>query len=218
MVEAGGRVIFTNMVPKSSLGTKLDGVDFINERSKHLLEMVQALLDVSKMDSGAPQINSEEFNFHQLLENSLEVAKIGLGQKDVKIYSDIAGTIPRLKGDVLRIRQIVDNLLSNATKYTLQGQIHVTIRPGEGQPDEGKCRVEISVKDTGFGISNEQMPNIFNSFTRFHEFYKGQTIEGVGLGLHIIKKLVDLMGGQIRVLSEVDRGSEFIVTLDFDKI
>jgi len=193
-------------------------VDFINERGKHLLAMVEEILHVSRMDSGTPQIKSVAFDLTELLENSIEVARVGLGAKDVKIALITAPTIPRLKGDVLRIRQIIDNLLSNAVKYTLQGEIKVSAVPDDRPSSPDKYRAEISVKDTGFGIPAEKLPYIFDSFTRFHEFYKGQTYDGVGLGLNIVKKQVDLLGGRIRVLSEVDKGSEFILTLDFDKV
>jgi len=191
-------------------------VDFINQRGQHLLAMVEAILHVSRMDSSMPQLKHEEFDLSLLLADSVEVSRVALGAKDVKVSINI-GTLPCLKGDALRVRQIIDNLLNNAVKYTLKGQIDLTVRFDQQPSDQGKHRLEISVKDTGFGISAEQLPYIFDSFTRFHEFYKGQTYDGVGLGLHIVKKLVDLMGGQIRVLSQIDQGSEFIVTLNLDK-
>jgi PAS domain S-box-containing protein len=193
-------------------------VDFINERGKHLLAMVEAILDVSKMDSGRLALQSEEFDLRGLLGNSIEASRFSLGAKDVKMLLNIEGALPRLKGDALRVQQIIDNLLNNAVKYTLQGQILVTVRTDQQPSDQGRYRVEISVKDTGFGIPGDKLPYIFDSFTRFHEFYKGKTYDGLGLGLHIVKKMTALMGAEIRVSSQIDRGSEFIVTFNFDKV
>ena len=116
------------------------------------------------------------------------------------------------------MRQVIDNLLSNAFKYTHTGRIQVTAGLDAQQPNADHCRVRVSVKDTGIGIPQEKLPHLFDSFTRFHESYKGQKYDGVGLGLHIVKQLLVLMGGNIRVLSQVDKGSEFIVTFNFDKI
>ena len=192
-------------------------VDFINESGKHLLELVESILDVSKMELGKTELKSKEFDFLKLLENSVAAARVELGEKDVKIFLSIEGKIPRLKGDTLRVKQIIDNLLSNAEKYTEQGEIKITVKPDDIQPDEKKYRVRVSVKDTGIGIPAEKLPYIFDPFSRFHEFYKGKTFEGTGLGLHIVQGLVRFMGGDIRVASEVGKGSEFIVTFNFGK-
>ena len=112
----------------------------------------------------------------------------------------------------------MDNLLSNAFKYTQKGSIQVTAGPDDYQPHTDQYRVRVSVKDTGIGIPEEQLPYIFDPFTRFHEFYKGQIYDGVGLGLYIAQKLAILMGGDIRASSQVDKGSEFIATFNLDKI
>lgn len=194
------------------------GVDFINERGKYLLALVEDILNASKIDLGKAEFKSEELDLHQLLAEAVETAQVGLGKKDVTVSLSFEGTIPRLKGDVLRVRQIIDNLLSNAFKYTLKGRIQVTAGIDDHQPNKDQYRVRVSVKDTGIGIPEAQLPYIFDPFTRFHEFYKGQIYDGVGLGLHIAQKLAVLMGGQIRVLSQIDKGSEFIVTFNLDKI
>jgi PAS domain S-box-containing protein len=192
-------------------------VDFINERGMHLLALVDDILDVTKMELGKTKPKSEEFDFKKLIENSIEAARVELGERNVTIFLSMKGTIPRLKGDALRVQQIVENIMNNAVKYTEHGEIKVTVEPDAQQPGEDKYRVRISVKDTGVGIPAEKLPYIFDPFIRFHEFYKGKTIKGVGLGLHIVLGLVRLMGGDIRVVSEVGKGSEFIVTLNFDK-
>lgn len=193
-------------------------VDFINERGKHLLALVESIFDVSRIESGKMELKLEEFNLLELLENSVTVARKSLGEKEVVIELSTDKTIPRLKGDILRIHQIIDGLLSNAVKYTESGKITVIVKPDHEKTDEKKYRVWISVNDTGIGIPEEKLPFIFDPFSRFHEFYKGNAIKGTGMGLHIVEELVRLMGGDISVTSDVGKGSEFIVTLNFDKV
>lgn len=209
---------FAHMLKAAELDPKYKkGVDFINERGKHLMSLVEDILDVSKMDSGSAALKNEEFDFQKLLQGSVESARSALGEKDVTIVLSIKGTLPRVKGDANSVQRIVDNLLSNAVKYTERGEIVVTVGPDDEQVNEDNYRMRISVRDTGFGIAAESLPYVFDPFSRFHEFYKGKTYDGVGLGLHIVHKLVSSMGGNARVLSEVGKGSEFIVTLNFKK-
>lgn len=193
-------------------------VDLINERAKYLQVLVEDILDVSRMESGRTELKSEEFDFHKMLENSIAAARDGVGQKDLTLSLAVKGTIPRLKGDALRVQQVVDNLLSNAVKYTERGEIQVTVECDEAPPDKDTYRARVSVKDTGIGIPAEKLPYVFDPFTRFHEFYKGKAFDGVGLGLHIVQELVRLMGGSVSVSSEVNKGSEFRFTLNFTKI
>jgi signal transduction histidine kinase len=125
-------------------------------------------------------------------------------------------SMPRLKGETTRLNQVLVNLIGNAVKYTDKGEISVNVtRLTESCPQD-KCRVRIAVKDTGFGIAPERQAEIFDAFTRFHEFEGGKRRGGVGLGMYITKAIVDLMKGTIKVVSQVGVGSEFIVTLDLD--
>jgi PAS domain S-box-containing protein len=193
-------------------------VEFINERGKHLLTLVENILDVSNMELGTTQFKSEEFDLLNLIKNAMATAKTGLVEKNVALVLSVEGTIPQLKGDVARVQQILDNLLNNAVKYTEHGEILLTVTSDDTQPDQEKCGIKISVKDTGIGIPAEKLPYIFDPFSRFHEFYKGKSIKGTGMGLTIVKVLVRLMGGDIQATSEPGKGSEFRVTLNFDKV
>ena len=193
-------------------------VDFINERGQHLSAMVEDILNASKIDFGKIELKSEEFDFRGLLEDSIKVATLGSAAKDLTVSLSLEGAIPRLKGDSLRVRQVIDNLLDNAVKYTQEGQIKVTAGLDDNQPNKDQYRLRVLVQDSGIGIPEEKLPYVFEPFTRFHEFYKGQKYEGVGLGLYIVKQLVTLMGGQVSVSSQVDRGSEFIIYFNFDKV
>ncbi|MBF0503512.1 MAG: PAS domain S-box protein [Candidatus Omnitrophica bacterium] len=193
------------------------GVYYINQRARHLMTMVEEILSVSKIESGRIELKYEKLDLYKLLESSIEAARIELGPKNVILSLEVKGTIPALKGDALRVQQIIDNLLSNAVKYTPQGQIKVTVAPYPEPSQSDQYRVRVSVKDTGIGIPADKLPFIFESFTRFHEFYEGKAYDGVGLGLYFVKKIVSLLGGDILALSEIGRGSEFILTLKFDK-
>lgn len=193
-------------------------VEFINEQGKHLLALVENILDVSRMEFGKTEIESAEFDLVKLLENVVVTTREKLVGKEVGIVLTAEGTIPSLKGDVLRVKQIVENLLNNAVNYTEYGEIKMTAKRVDIRPDEKKIRIRISVKDTGIGIPSEKLPHIFDPFSRFHEFYKGKSFKGTGMGLYIVKELVRLMGGEIHATSEVGKGSEFIVFFNFDKI
>ncbi len=193
-------------------------VDFIDERAKYLLALVEDILDLSRMESGRTELRSEEFDFMTLLTRSITIFRNTADKKNVTIALQIEEAIPRMKGDTMRLQQIIDNLLSNAVKYTEQGTITVTVGLDAEQPDKDKYQTRLSVKDTGFGIPADKLPHVFDAFTRFHEFYKGKTYEGVGLGLCIVHNLAHLMGGRVSVASEVGKGSEFIAILSFDKV
>jgi signal transduction histidine kinase len=161
-------------------------------------------------------LRSVEFDLKESLSSAFNLVHVLLLDKDVKMSYSIEDGIPRLKGDLVRLEHILTNLMENAVKYTDKGEIIVKAqRVLEGCFEE-KCRVKFSVKDSGLGIPQESIGQIFDAYTRFHEFAGGKDRGGTGLGLYIVKTMVDMMGGTISVVSEVGVGSEFIVTLDFD--
>jgi signal transduction histidine kinase len=110
----------------------------------------------------------------------------------------------------------MNNLLGNALKYTETGVITVAVERVPVPKGRDGCSVRISVKDTGVGIPSAKLESIFDPFVRAHEFVGGRDVSGAGLGLYIVKTFIHLMGGEIRALSEEGRGSEFILTLDFN--
>ncbi len=188
----------------------------IHERGRGLLGLVEDLLSVSRLESGKLELRSAAFDLEQCILSAIDVARIELLDKSVKMVVQIDGFIPRVIGDESRFNQILSNLIGNAVKYTDKGEILVKLSTNKDA--KGKCRVRVSVKDTGFGISKEQQSKIFEAFTRFHEFEGGKERSGVGLGMYITQRLVDLMQGEIGVASEVGVGSEFVVTVPFDVI
>ncbi len=190
--------------------------NIINEKSKGLLTLIEELLDVSRLDAGKLELRSVEFD---LKESVLELARAGTNElmgKEVTLVCSVEAGLPQVKGDKIRFSQILNNLIGNAIKYTDKGEIVVGVTRQLEKCPKGKCRIRISVKDPGLGIPEDKQELIFEAYTRFQEFDGTRERGGVGLGLYITKTLVELMGGTISVVSEVGKGSEFIVVMDFD--
>jgi len=156
------------------------------------------------------------FDPKRCVEDAVEIAQAACINKDIKIECCIQKNIPLVIGDETRFNQILTNLIGNAVKYTDKGEIVVKMEQDGAHCPEGKCRIRVSVRDTGLGICPQDQAHIFDAFTRFHEFQGARARGGVGLGLYITKTLVDLMKGEISVVSQVGVGSEFIITLDLN--
>ena len=167
-------------------------------------------MDINKIESDKVEIIEVPYDFKKELTTLVKVNKVRIGTKQVEMRLDIAEDIPyELLGDKLHIKQILNNLISNAIKYTNEGYIEVSAKCiNEGD----KCTLLISVKDTGIGIKEENIKKLFNKFERL-DVEKNTTTEGTGLGLAITKKLVDLMGGKINVSSKFGTGSIFVVSI-----
>ena len=178
--------------------------------SHTLLEIVGNIMDINKIESDKVEIIEVPYDFKKELTTLVKVNKVRIGTKQVEMRLDIAEDIPyELLGDKLHIKQILNNLISNAIKYTNEGYIEVSAKCiNEGE----KCTLLISVKDTGIGIKEENIKKLFNKFERL-DVEKNTTTEGTGLGLAITKKLVDLMGGKINVSSKFGTGSIFVVSI-----
>ncbi|MBF0331237.1 MAG: PAS domain-containing sensor histidine kinase, partial [Candidatus Omnitrophica bacterium] len=188
----------------------------ITRSAQNLLALVDDLLDVTRLESGKIPLRSLDLDMKECIKIAVDQVQIGLLDKDVKLSCRVGDDIPYLKGDITRLNQILVNLIGNAVKYTDKGEINVKVERVPQFCSKDKCRVNISVKDTGFGISPECQGRIFDAFTRFHEFEGGKKRSGLGLGMYITKAIVDLMKGKINIISQVGVGSEFIVTLDLD--
>jgi signal transduction histidine kinase len=208
---------FSGLLREEPLGEKAHKfVSIIYERSRNLLVLVEDLLSISRLESGNLGLRHLVFDIRKCVLDSIDVAKVELKDKSVRVSAVIDDGIPLVKGDEGRFNQVLTNLVSNAVKYTDKGEVVVRLSTEAVKSSPDKCRVRVAVKDTGFGIAPDQLTRIFDAFTRFHEFEGGKERSGVGLGMYITKRLVDLMNGEISVTSAVGVGSEFIVTLDFD--
>ncbi len=186
-------------------------VETIQKSSESLLSIINEILDFSKIDSGKMEINEEEYHFNSLIHDVLSIIEFRLKDKSVKLITEINPNIPRIMiGDELRIRQILINLLNNAVNFTHRGSITLKIVWVPQGSDKGVLEVE--VKDTGIGISEENMGKLFKAFGQI-DTRKNRNVEGTGLGLAISKNLLELMGGGIWATSTPDYGSTFSFSL-----
>ena len=182
----------------------------IMSASETLLELVNSILDISKIEANKIEIIEKEYNFKEMFDDLVSLTKARMGEKnlDFNVYYD--STIPPvLYGDNVRVKQIILNLLTNSVKYTKQGYIDFKVSSFK---QNGVCRLIVSVEDSGIGIKKENIDRLFKKFERFDE--KNTTVEGTGLGLAITKKLVELMRGKIIVQSIHGKGSKFTFIVD----
>ena len=189
---------------------KEDASDVISAGNT-LLEIVNGILDISKIEAGKLELIESDYNVRKILEEVERLIQVRIGDKKIEFETDIAEDIPEyLYGDHANIKKILINLLTNAVKYTNEGYIKLKITCVR---KENICRLFISVKDTGRGIKPEQVNRLFTKFERLEED-KNTTVEGTGLGLAITKQLVEMMNGNVTVKSTYGEGSEFIAAID----
>ena len=179
--------------------------------SKNLLEIVNGILDISKIEANKLEIINTKYKPEKLFKE-IEVLSIGrIADKPIELIIQIDPSIPNcLHGDYVRVKQIIVNLMTNSIKYTKEGYVKFIV---SSVIKDNICRLVISVEDSGIGIKQDKIDKLFNKFERLDE-EKNMSIEGTGLGLAITKKLLDLMSGTIVVHSVYGEGSKFSVSLD----
>ena len=188
----------------------VEDADYIMEASKTLLEIVGNILDINKIESNKMEIIEVNYNFRKEVESLAKIDATRIGEKNINFKMNIAPDIPyELVGDKSKVKEIINNLLTNAIKYTEHGEIELTVKC-INQNDI--CNLIISVRDTGRGIKTENIDKLFTKFERL-DVEKNSTTEGTGLGLAITKALVDMMGGKINVQSTFGQGSMFVVQI-----
>ncbi len=179
--------------------------------SDTLLDIVNGILDISKIEANKLEIVNTEYDFVSLLDELVSLTKARIGEKPLDFKYSFSPDIPKyMYGDKVRVKQIIINLLTNAVKYTKNGWIEFSVNCVK---KNDICRLIISVQDTGIGIKQENINKLFNKFERL-DIEKNNTIEGTGLGLAITKKLLELMGGEIIVQSIYGEGSKFTIVID----
>ncbi len=188
-----------------------DYVEIVRNSSDGLLSIINDILDFSKIEAGKLELEKEPFNIRDVIESSLDLLASKAAEKGLEIAYLIESDVPiAVSGDATRIRQVLVNLLSNAVKFTEQGEVvtRVTSEP----LDDGFHRLHLSVQDTGIGIPEDRMDRLFASFSQV-DASTTRKFGGTGLGLAICKQLVELMGGEIWVDSEIGVGSTFHITI-----
>jgi CheY-like chemotaxis protein/anti-sigma regulatory factor (Ser/Thr protein kinase) len=187
-----------------------ENLEKIYHSGSHLLEIVNDILDISKIETGNFEIFPGEYDFATLISDTVQLNIVRIGLKQIEFRLELQEDIPvRLYGDELRIKQILNNLLSNAFKYTEEGTVKLVIG-WERQQERGWFTFR--VEDTGRGIKREDIRKLFSEYTQL-EAASNRRIEGTGLGLSITRGLVEMMGGSIRVDSRYGVGSVFQVRL-----
>jgi signal transduction histidine kinase len=180
-----------------------------------LLSLIQDILDVSLINAGMMVLDFEAVDLRELAQSMLDAVRAMVQDKPISLVVDIDLALPPIRADKRRLRQIMLNLLSNAAKFTEVGQISVQAQVIRAfNPDNGQMEpfVEVSVSDTGIGIPRDRQSEIFKEFAQAD----GSTTrrhEGIGLGLPITKRLVELHGGRIWVKSQVGQGTTFAFSL-----
>ena len=199
---------YKEQVPKEVVEDTTD----IRNASQTLLEIVGNILDINKIEANKMELVESTYNFREEITNMCKITQTRIGEKNVIFNLDISKDIPyEVIGDKSKIKEIINNLLTNAIKYTDEGQINLNIKCINNLKDN-ISNIIITCQDTGRGIKAEDINKLFAKFERL-DVEKNSTTEGTGLGLAITKALVDMMGGKINVKSQYGKGSIFVVTI-----
>jgi len=195
---------------EETLDDAIKDADDIIMASNTLLEIVNGILDISKIEANKMEIVNREYTLLPELQNIAKLMIPRIGEKPIELKCDFAPDIPAVMyGDIGKIKEVITNILTNAVKYTEEGSINFTV---DCINENDTSSLVIKIKDTGRGIRQEQIDSLFTKFNRLDED-KNTTLEGTGLGLAITKSFVEMMGGKVVVQSEYGKGSTFIVYL-----
>lgn len=205
----------SNLLLQTNLETEqLDYVTFIRQSSEILLGIINNILDIATMANGRINFEQKDFDIYELITSLSNVMKFQFDKKGLKFHQDIDQNIPKLiRGDRLRLNQILYNLVGNAAKFTDKG--HVKLEARVLEETDKDILLKFWVKDTGIGMDPTKLDHIFKTFARIQR--KDRIYEGTGLGLPITKNLIELQGGKIGVDSEPNVGSTFYFELRFEK-
>ncbi len=199
-------------VPKNYFLSVVNYAIDIRTATESLLNLINDLLDISKVESGKMNLVEQEYETQDLLRSLVTMIRVRSREKDLTFDLDLDETLPkRLHGDSGKIKQVLLNLLTNAVKYTNIGGF--TLKAVVLEKTNDTCKIRYSVKDSGIGIKPEDLGKLFNAYERLDE-EKNSGIQGTGLGLDISRKFADLLGGELTCESVYGEGSEFIFTLE----
>jgi two-component system sensor histidine kinase/response regulator len=188
-------------------------VETMTSNGNALLELINDILDLAKVESGRLRLEETEFDLEEVTERLCDTLGVRAHEKKIELALHVMPDVPRkLLGDQLRLRQVLINLAGNAIKFTERGEVVVTVENDRDRSVAGMLR--FSVRDTGIGIPAEKLDTIFESFTQA-DSSTTRTYGGTGLGLSIVRRLVELMGGRIWVESKPGVGSTFYFTVRF---
>lgn len=204
---------FSTILQRSNLNTsQLHYIDIIKQSGEHLRDLIDDILDISKIEMGRLKIQYNRFDFFKVVEVLTETYTVKSKAKNIEFNCKIDKNIPQfLVGDKTRLTQILTNLLDNAVKFTQEGKVDLNVKLVNRKSKN--LRIEFLVSDSGIGIQEDKVDSIFESFIQTHDV---NTYGGTGLGLSIVKSLVNLMKGSLNVKSKINEGTTFSIILDFD--
>jgi signal transduction histidine kinase/DNA-binding NarL/FixJ family response regulator len=192
-----------------------ENLNIINNSGKHLLALINDILDMAKIEAGRVVIENTNFDLSELLNSTIDMMRERAEIKNLELYLDVSSHFPQyVNADEFKFRQVLLNLISNAIKCSKKGEVKITVTT-EFLPQPSKCMLLIAVEDTGVGISEDDLPLIFDKFIQVGS---ESNQKGTGLGLPITKEYVALMGGEITVTSVLNQGSCFRFTIPVTKI
>ena len=214
-----GIVGFTELLKDTGLGEEQhEFVEIIEKSSENLLEIINNILDLSKIESNKLEIEDIAFNPIEEFESAVDVYAVRASEKHIDLGCFIDPELEHpIKGDPTKIKEVIINLLSNAVKFTSSsGSINVDIRKLD-QEESGRTRVRFEIQDSGIGVTSEQKSKIFEAFSQADTSIT-RKYGGTGLGLTISSRFIELMGGQLDLHSEPGKGTTFYFTIDFEEI
>lgn len=203
---------FANILKKSMNANiqEKENLNIIKKSGEHLLNIINEILELSKIEAGKIEINPKNFNFFELIKEIEDIFAFRCEAKNLKFEINLSNDLPNfIKTDEQRLRQILINLLGNSLKFTNEGQISLYIYNLNN-------KLFFEVKDTGIGIDITNQEKIFKPFEQVK--LNNYTQQGTGLGLAITKELISLLGGTIYVKSQINKGSEFYFSINYEKI
>ena len=203
---------FTNILKKSmnTSNQEKENLNIIKRSADHLLSIINEILELSKIEAGKMELSPKEFNFYELIKDIENLFATRYETKGLDFSIQISKNLPKyIKADVQRLRQILINLLGNSLKFTKKGEIKLVIY-------ETHNKIFFELKDSGIGISKENLEKVFKPFVQVKQ--DSYTEQGTGLGLAITKELITLMGGNIYVKSEVNVGTQFYFSINYEKV
>lgn len=185
-------------------------IKMINRQSKVLLEEISSILDSARLETGTLTLFKKKENIQDVIHEKVKIFEPQAEKKNITISSHIEGPIPEINIDAMRIGQVVNNLLSNSIKFTQSGgQISISAKVVGGN-------LEVSVSDTGVGIPKALQKNIFSKFYQVKTTDRQKEKDGSGLGLYIVKKIIDAHNGIVSIESDTGKGTIMIFTLPFE--
>ena len=188
----------------------LEHIEKVLNSGRKLLRLINNALEISRLEAGESKLNLKSINPRLLIEEVSGMLETSLGTKNIEIILHLQKAPERVVTDALKLEQVVTNILSNAIRYTESGAIEITCET----VDDSKWKIIIS--DTGIGISEEDLSNIFNPYYRAISVAESCMIDGTGLGLAIVSQLIEVIKGEIKVDSVLGNGSIFTINLPLE--